>query len=364
MEMFLPSYKSDLFSSLFGFTNSEMLSTVISSIILFFFDGFLAIYVFYFLSAYVISLKFFDTDILGKYWVAGFSKRYFRLVIPVMASVFLAYTLLKLDLVFIKHDALLFANGVFNEWLGSFYRFPISVKNAFIESIFGCFFNYSISKSYNPALWTMGPELIGSLTCFLLYAIFRQHTWRYLFFVLFLVASLYLNELWMFVFILGYCFCDLQKVSGLSYFDRLELVINRKGVLLILIISFLFLGGNQNMGNYIDVLLSVFIVLLVLYASLLKSFFSSKFLVWIGKISFGLYLIHLPVLFSFSAFLFLNIQLSATYKLVVLFCSTLGVLLLASYVFTVTFDKWSISFSKYIGNAVWNVVNKKSSAKI
>lgn len=349
------AHKADIwwFQKVEHWTGSILMADIAQSFLNVFFDGFLAVYVFYFMSAYVISIKLFNKEKSRNYLISAITKRYFRLAIPVLGSILFAFILMKLGFMYNKNPNVLFYNGTYNEWLGSFYLFDPNFLGALKNALWDSFFNYKTSTSYNPVLWTMNPELYGSMFCFLLFAVFGKNRFRYYIYGACIVLFSYLFEFWMVTFILGLWFCDMNygnhKRTQLVL-DRLEKVFSNKyWISAILAVVLFYLAGKPNFFGVTDAFLSPLIVILIMHTPYLKRFFSWKPFVWLGKISFGLYLVHLPIILSFSSFLFITLNVSLVPKLFILFLSTTFLSLIVAYLFTFSFDRSGILFSNKMG---------------
>jgi peptidoglycan/LPS O-acetylase OafA/YrhL len=95
---------------------------------------------------------------------------------------------------------------------------------------------------------------------------------------------------------------------------------------------------------------SFIIVYLTLNSRILISFFSSKPLVFLGKISFSLYLIHILVICSFTCFLYLQLSmLTNEIRIIVSTLISLVFLILLSYIYTITIDSFALKASSKIG---------------
>ncbi len=86
-------------------------------------------------------------------------------------------------------------------------------------------------------------------------------------------------------------------------------------------------------------LVGAFLILYTLQCGLFKNFFESKFLVWLGEISYSLYLLHFIVIFSFSYWLFIMLMGHLPFCVVIVF----DLLLTTILIFTA-----SILFEKYV----------------
>jgi peptidoglycan/LPS O-acetylase OafA/YrhL len=164
-------------------------------------------------------------------------------------------------------------------------------------------------KGTSPVLWTMGPELKGSFLVFLLLLFLRNHALRTVATAAIGLSSLsLLKGLWIATFTSG------LLLSHLVHNHSLKTVISERindskyrHLFPLLLPIILFLVGlnydnHLNLGELFRKITyftaSTIIVFSVLFNSTLKQIFGSRAFVWLGKISFGLYLIHLPVIYS------------------------------------------------------------------
>ncbi len=91
-----------------------------------------------------------------------------------------------------------------------------------------------------------------------------------------------------------------QKMTKFFFFDLLNIFF-----LIILILSFFFLNEKMNLPNSISLvplLCCSFIILFNKRSSIISSFLTNNFLTLTGKISYGMYLYHFPVIIFFNYF--------------------------------------------------------------
>lgn len=333
-------------------THSNFIATIINSFLVVLVDGKLSVQVFWFMSAYVISIKLF-----GKYGhnylKAAFIKRYFRLAIPALGSVLLAYGLLKLG--FMYNIELARFSGRPYPSLTEMYNFKPDFLLALKSGIWDAFFDFKTKDSYNIVLWTMNPELYGSFFCFILFAVFKTRPNRYFIFLFFALTSLFLEYYWLVTFILSYMLCDidhtsnrLKKISAYlikHIFSKWYFCVT---ILLLLIIINGF--GQQYYSAWVKIFVSAVFVFTVMNSIFLSDFFSRKILVWTGKISFSLYLIHIPVIYSLTCYLYMHIGLSHTYNALISSVITIIFVLAAAVVYTKFIDRPATVFSNKIAN--------------
>ena len=116
--MILFPLKAGIDAEVTAVLGAHIFTPFISYVLHFLTDGEIAVYIFWLMSAYVISINLFRKN-TRNYIKSVIAKRYFRLVIPVLGSVLFAYSILTFGGM---HNQLLgVASG--NEWLGRFYMF-------------------------------------------------------------------------------------------------------------------------------------------------------------------------------------------------------------------------------------------------
>jgi peptidoglycan/LPS O-acetylase OafA/YrhL len=123
------------FNKLYSFIDKSQLPQLIKISTVDFFNlcqnGELAVWIFWLLSSYVISILFFKpNNNYDNVVISYFSKRYVRLFIPVFASILLSYFLLKTNLIFNKQLAIKSGEPYLNGWLDHSLNFPPNFFNA------------------------------------------------------------------------------------------------------------------------------------------------------------------------------------------------------------------------------------------
>lgn len=330
-----------------GLVHNDFLARCLNTLIVFVLDGKLAVFIFWFMSGYVISIRLFGPGGMD-YLKAAALKRYFRLAIPVLASVLFAYILMKAHLMY--NVQLADRSGPEFHTMKGVFNFEPGLAEAFKNALFDSFFQFHYRGSYNPILWTMSPELYGSFICFGLFWIFRTRPGRYLVFIGMMIAALWSGLFWMVTFLLGYMLSDIAHSEN-PFRERVEAIFGKLfsnsvliffWALVLIIINGIFLTYY---AGYAKVLVSTGLVTLVMYSDGLKHFFSRGLLRWLGKISFSLYLVHLPLIYSLSCYLYMTLPLGFTGNILVSGSVTILAALLLSMLFTRFIDRPAIRFS-------------------
>lgn len=345
-------FESRTLACLIGLTHSTLLGTLLNSFIVVLVDGHLAVQIFWFMSAYVISIKLFG-KYGNEYLKSAIIKRYFRLAIPVLASVLLAYGLLKMGLMY-NHQLADFSHSI-NPTLTELYNFKPNLFQAVRSGLWDTFFSFKDSESYNIVLWTMGPELLGSFFCFFIFAVFKIRPARYYFYLLFILASVFLQYYWLTTFVISYSICDidhtpngLKKVSTyLTGYIYSKWYYSVGVILFLVVINGVF---QQHYSAYAKIFVSAGIVFSVFNSDALQSFLSSKLLVWLGKISFSLYLVHIPIIYSLSCYLYMHIGFGHLYSAWISSIITVIVVLIVAVLFTKFVDRQAVFLSSKIAN--------------
>ncbi len=135
-------------------------------------NGNFAVQIFFVLSGFVLCASQYLTPrpiTLGTY-----VQRYLRLMLPVLASVFLAWGLLKLGLVYF-YQTLPLTGG--SPWVGQYWNLVPRFSEALSQGAVSVFFLRQQSW-YSPVLWTMGYFWLGSVMLLSFLRLFRSYRWR------------------------------------------------------------------------------------------------------------------------------------------------------------------------------------------
>lgn len=290
-------HANDLVSATYGRTVATLFEAIL--------DGDFAVWLFWVMSAFVLSLRFFASrDEVGRSAMLTDAtlRRYPRLLLPVIASVLFAWALHQSSLMSNQRLADLLGHD-YQRWLGSFYSFEPDLVKALKSGIWQTFFAYSKSQTYNAVLWTMEIELYGSFFLFAYLAIIGSHSKRYLLYLATLFVLFKLSMHWISAFVLGAMICDafVHRASILEFIP-----VALRGFVLrffhsplivaLLTLPIMYLIGLENVGEVLHLALAVFLTAYIAISQPAGKFFSLRIPVFLGKISFGLYLVHLPII--------------------------------------------------------------------
>lgn len=262
------------------------------------FNGHLAVCIFFVLSGDALSSACINST--KNYMLAKMVlKRYFRLAGPMVMASILVYLLLVNGLVYNKEAGEIVQN---QDWLGSFVNF----KPSFFGAIkFGARFAFTepgITDSYGPFLWPMGIELVGSFGLFLYLAIYKSL--RYPLVVLTLMVAALISRSYYSLFCIGAILAHFREMSlftRISKSKNLQICV-RLGILLWTITAFICLSYSETPLYFYTTLAGLFVFLVYCQPNLVK-LFSGPLSVYLGKISFPLYVTHFAVMISYTSFI-------------------------------------------------------------
>lgn len=269
-------------------------------------NGNFAVCVFFVLSGYVLTKAFVDSGSMRSMQVRA-SRRYLRLSVPILGSVFLAYVVIALGM--LHTDAM--ASVTHSMWLEQFHGIGPSLGTVLREGIYGGIF---LGKStYVPVLWTMKIEFIGSMLVFGFRAL-EPRGWSGALTGLVVSGALitFFPQDW--PLYLGF-------IAG-SYIGQLQTTRNKAA--LVGILALVVIGGSYDFSLLYDFtarlpmndwcrkhlfnIIGACALLYLVRCHLLDHLLLSKPAQFLGRISYSLYLVHIPILFSLYAWLFVTLQ--------------------------------------------------------
>ena len=336
-------------------TNSGIDATLASTPINILYNGNVSVCIFFVLSGYVLSYKFFkysDKNII----TSSAIRRYLRLMIPVLFSIIVAYVFMKFKL-FYNSDVAIITGS--DWWLANFYNFTPNIFEMLKQGAYGVFFLNE--SSYNAVLWTMHYELFGSFVVFGIISIFGNIRNRS---IIYIVCILLTYNTYYLAFILGIILSDANSNCDkfINSFNSKYLKIFLLVIGLILcsypsgidvketIYEYMRIPKIDDIVAFYHILGSFLIIIILLKSDILKRFFALKIPLFFGKISFSMYIIHLIILCSFSSFLFSKIINNFRYYqafIIMLMISLIIIILILYYIYKYV-DCIAIKLSKKI----------------
>lgn len=327
----------------------------------FFVNGDVWVTVFCVVSGFVIANQVWRmTD--GRQYSKALLKRYPRLVLPVFAVSVIIYLMLQLGLFWNLQTS--YITG--SEWLSSYYQDKTDLRVLITDSLI---YNWLIGHRlvYSNAFWMLKDLFAGSYVAYILAYIGkdakRRMLWVYLFvFIIFFPINTHQTD-----FVIGVLTAFLYGQFG-KYFRSHQKIFVPIGLLLILI-GF-FLGGYPtgmvptNGYRYLAAMegmlprdvyyhrLAVFSLFFgICMISGLQKALGTAPCRFLGKISYAVYLIHIPVLFSVTAWIFMQLyQKMGRYNLTAvttLFVS-LAVILLLAWLFWRFVETYCMKFTDWL----------------
>jgi peptidoglycan/LPS O-acetylase OafA/YrhL len=315
--------------------------------------GNFSVCIFFVLSGYVLTQKFSKTK-ENSIIISSAIRRYPRLFIPVFAAVMFSYLLSSFGLYQNYIEVMAISAGS-NYW--HYWTFTPDILDAIKQAVWTSFF-VGGTIYYNPVLWTMTIEFYGSMLVFTMALLFGSLRNRWTFYLAAILVSINLYYL---AFVIGMILADAFN-SKKPIFKT-----DNKIILFIILISGLFLGSypinpptsDSLYGFLINELFEApkvtyhvigagMIMYVLLNSKALQRIFSSSVPVFLGKISYSLYLIHFPVISSFTCALFLFLYPGFSYGTAFLISVILSLLIIIplSYLFYKYVDVAGVKFSK------------------
>lgn len=273
------------------------------------FNGNTAVRLFLVLSGYVLCLSYFESRDKRRLGQSAL-KRYFRLMPAVLAVNVLVFWCMKLGL-YRNQEAALLAGSA--EWFGGFNSFAPSVWGMLRESLYGCFLFGA--NDYNGVVWTLQMLFLGAYLDYGMAAFVSAYRWRWI--VYGAAAAALLRTDFLSVF-LGYVLCDLLHTDW-AFKERI--CRNRRANWCLFAAGLYFMcypsAGFGYEGTIWGILPFVYVnyyhifgvlcfVTAVLNLQPLQRFFSMKGFLYLGRISYSLYLVHFPVTATFGAWFLLK----------------------------------------------------------
>jgi peptidoglycan/LPS O-acetylase OafA/YrhL len=271
-------------------------------------SGHFAVVLFFVLSGFVLTYRFFQTNNQQDLHRQA-AKRYFRLAIPIFAIVLISYVMLSNGLMS-NSDKVIELTG--SQEVARNFNFTPELSEAFYAATIGVIAENNVK--YNPVLWTMPVEFFGSFIVFGLAAFITKTRRRW---VIYAGALLLLSDSYYVCFILGMLLADILQNTNIVDFvrDRVSKVYYFMAAILVWVIACFPVPGNGLHGTIYESFLipnvdsmyifkicqyfGAFILLaLILISIRVQSILNNRFFVFLGGISFAVYLVHYLILYS------------------------------------------------------------------
>jgi len=320
------------------------------------FSGSLAVAIFFVLSGFVLTIGFFQTkneSIIKKLA----AKRYLRLMLPALAITIGCCILMKLG--FPQYVAKA-ANITGSSWLlGQGWNFTPHFLDALYSGTVGIFLEGK--SGYDNVLWTMATEFIGSFIVFAFALLFGRSKYRW---ISYLMAMIITFNTWYLPFIFGMALADLYASGRLETFKKKRWIVTALvGAIffgtytwsapasIYIIINTRFFTGITI--NYLVLYLTIGATLLifsVLVSKRLTSWLEKPKVSALGKYTFSLYLVHLPVLYTTGVLTFLVLYPRLGYNMTVLFTFLVNIpiTVLVTVLFERYIDAPAVKFSDIV----------------
>ena len=320
------------------------------------FASHLAVLIFFIHSGFVLSWKYLNAPD-ARILLSMAIRRFFRLGIPIGFAVWFAYALMRAGLMSNAAAAEMSGSpGAFN----NIYTFTPTLYSAIVDSTVGVllFTNYR----YNGAFWTMPIELICSYAVFIvLPLVVRLET--NLLGLLLLLASIQLLAPypWLICFLIGILFVRLAREGHFAVGVRWMADQHRAIPILLaaLAISFalwpqwiaahLSLPEFLNPDEALQILSGALIIALLFCSPAAQRLLGSPLAQFLGRLSFPVYLLHLPILCSLTSRLFIVLHGAGwpyAANCALTFVATLAATYVAAYLMAISVDAWAINFGK------------------
>jgi peptidoglycan/LPS O-acetylase OafA/YrhL len=336
----------------------SFIKTFLTDFLYFFTDGHLFVWVFWYLSAYALSINLFknvdDQNLVYK----SALKRFPRLFIPISASVLIALFLFTSNLFYNQQAGQVLQSIAYDSsWLRQFYNFQFDLARFFQFFFLDIYLHYDFSFTYNSVLWSIQSEFLGSMLVFAIFGIVRKNKNRFFVYILVISVLIHFGLYTYIPFVIGYLFTDFDYETIhplIQKIKRIESNFFHFAGLNFLLFVIIVIGIKQILNFYeceqatISLVQAGIILLFVRKNPWLNKFFEWKWIYLFGKVSFSFYLIHFLVICSLSSYM-ITISLSFPFKIIIVL-STFALSLLISIFFYKFIDKFAVRISNQFAN--------------
>jgi peptidoglycan/LPS O-acetylase OafA/YrhL len=263
----------------------------------------LAVSVFFVLSGDALSLGFFNSSQFGAI-DRLVVRRYFRLTVPILMSCLVTLVIMKAGLDYHAEAAQILGR---QDWLGGFLTFSPSLYECLKYSLIKVYVAHTTGGSYNPFLWTMSIEMVGSMLVFLACYVWPRLK-RSELVCIYLIVGLTMLGSFFALFFAGILFSSWRQRG---VFERLltSRIHQYTALAAVVLCTFVYIVAGSRAASH-EVLhrlmipvLSMTLVFCAYSQRGLKMFFSNGLSRFLGVISFPVYLLQFQVLISLMSWL-------------------------------------------------------------
>ncbi len=326
--------------------NSEIVAQMCRTPLNIMFSGNTFVRIMFVISGFVLSYKYISDDHGSMDVTKDVIKRYFRLMPALLVVDFLAWFLMEFGMMFNQETASLTGSA---DFLGLFNVFEPNLWLCLREGIFGNLFEGG--NAYVGPLWTMKYEMYGSLLVLAVLSVLRKKRLRYLFYIVFICVF----RGYYAYFAVGMLVCELYCDKDLNFLQKILKNRYLSSIILGISFSYVAMASDIDSGPY------SYIIFAVIVSVMFLTLISLQWVAWlgdkavfrrIGKWSFAIYLVHWPVIESFSCayYLFMHGRIDNTLLILTDFALTSCMILFAAKVLDDYVITPGIIFSNRIAN--------------
>ncbi len=317
------AYHANIFFS--AFTWSHAFGDLPNLILARFTNGNFMVCIFFILSGYVLSIpRVVNPNVAPGHWGELVLRRYFRLTPVVLASVLITYFLWTT--LGIPNQSLTDYGPGF-AYMTTEYQFTPSLFGALYHGLIGL--HVSPKIVYNPVLWTISIELLGSILLFCMFALYPKLknfiSMSIVFSILAIVFTSKLGKpdygMYISLFFVGAIIhlinCNLKSRTAKYIFLLVALWL---GSISIYTPEGQYLASTFSLNSFqldatVHSIAAIMLLLVVLSSQTLKKVLCARPILWLGKQSFSLYAIHSIVIFSIGLNVFTKLAPLYPFKL-------------------------------------------------
>lgn len=319
-------------------------------------NGNFCVYVFFVLSGFVLSRRYFQTNDFAII-VSAAQRRFVRLYVPVAATILLSFVLLQAGLYYNIPAATVTRS---EWWLGSMWTFPDPFLKMVRSLLYGTMFMGD--SSFDTTLSSMSIEFYGSLFVFAFLALTHNTRNKPTLLLVVFLYGFFTHDLYTATFVLGITLNYIEQKSG--HLDKTIAGIFAVVLLLVGLVLGSFPTNGMTEGSVFEAtppamlgyrmwfhsIGAFFLVSAFVLSPLLQRVISLRLFAFLGYVSFFLYLLHPLIIGSFSCFFFLKFSESMDYNsaVAIVFVLTVAFCIPLSWLMTKYIDEPGIKLARRI----------------